>query len=104
MASGLTIRRDVARLVRQLSDEDLAQFQLLASQGPSSPQALAFGMVLRRERQRRLGERVQQMERCLWLSRRRGRCWLLISRNLRQLWRLLCGSLLRYPRRWCCRT
>lgn len=89
MASSQTLGRDVARLVRHLSDEDLAQFQVLAARGPSSPRALAFGLVLRRERQRRLGERVQRMERCLWLSRRRGRCWLAISRALQWLWRLL---------------
>jgi hypothetical protein len=89
MASSQTLGRDVARLVRHLSDDDLAQFQVLASRGPSSPRALAFGMVLRRERQRRLGERVQRMERCLWLSRRRGRCWLALKRGLQRLGRLL---------------
>jgi len=89
MASSQTLGRDVARLVRHLSDEDLAQFQVLAARGPSSPRALAFGLVLRRERQRRLGERVQRMERCLWLSRRRGRCWLVIARALQRLRQLL---------------
>lgn len=89
MASSQTLGRDVARLVRHLSDDDLAQFQVIASRGPSSPRALAFGMVLRRERQRRLGERVQRMERCLWLSRRRGRCWLALTRGLQRLALLL---------------
>lgn len=89
MASSQTLGRDVARLVRHLSDDDLAQFQVLAARGPSSPRALAFGVILRRERQRRLGERVQRMERCLWLSRRRGRCWLAITRGLQRLWLLL---------------
>lgn len=89
MASSQTLGRDVARLVRHLSDDDLAQFQVLAARGPSSPRALAFGVILRRERQRRLGERVQRMERCLWLSRRRGRCWLAIRRGLHWLWWLL---------------
>ncbi|MCS5704835.1 hypothetical protein NZK27_01385 [Synechococcus sp. FGCU-3] len=89
MAPCQTLGRDVARLVRHLSDDDLAQFQVLASRGPSSPRALAFGVILRRERQRRLGERVQRMERCLWLSRRRGRCWLAIRRALQRFWRLL---------------
>ena len=81
-----TLGRDVARLVRQFSDDDLAQFQVIASRSPSSPRTLAFGVMLRRERQRRLGERVQRMERCLWLSRRRGRLWLAITRSLRRLW------------------
>ena len=89
MAPGLTVRRDVARLVRQLSDDDLLQFQVLAARAPSTPRALAFSVVLRRERQRRLGQRVQHMERCLWLSRRRGRCWLMISRSLQRLWCLI---------------
>lgn len=97
MASSQTLGRDVARLVRHLSDDDLAQFQVLASRGPSSPRALAFGMVLRRERQRRLGERVQRMERCLWLSRRRGRCWLALTRGLQRL-----GLLLLQPARRRC--
>ena len=97
MASSQTLGRDVARLVRHLSDDDLAQFQVLASRGPSSPRALAFGMVLRRERQRRLGERVQRMERCLWLSRRRGRCWLAFTRGLQRL-----GLLLLQPARRRC--
>lgn len=83
--SSQTLGRDVARLVRLLSDDDLAQCQAIASRSPSSPRTLAFGVVLRRERQRRLGERVQRMERCLWLSRRRGRLWLAISRSLRRL-------------------
>lgn len=89
MASSQTLGADVSRLVRHLSDDDLAQFQLIAARTPSTPRALAFGLVLRRERQRRLGERVQRMERCLWLSRRRGRCWLAISRGLRRLGLLL---------------
>jgi hypothetical protein len=89
MASSQTLGRDVSRLVRHLSDDDLAQFQVLAARAPSSPRTLAYGMILRRERQRRLGERVQRMERCLWLSRRRGRCWLAISRTWRRLWLLL---------------
>ena len=97
MASSQTLGRDVARLVRHLSDDDLAQFQVLASRGLSSPRALAFGMVLRRERQRRLGERVQRMERCLWLSRRRGRCWLALTRGLQRL-----GLLLLQPARRRC--
>lgn len=81
-----TLGRDVARLVRLLSDDDLAQVQAIVSRSPSSPRTLAFGVVLRRERQRRFGERVQRMERCLWLSRRRGRLWLAITRSLRRLW------------------
>lgn len=85
MVSSPTLGRDVARLVRQLCDDDLLQLQARAAHLPGSPRALAFGLVLRRERQRRLGERVQRMEHCLWLSRRRGRCWLLISRSLRRL-------------------
>lgn len=89
MVTGQTLGRDVARLVRHLSDDDLVQCQLLASRGPASPRTLAFGVVLRRERQRRLGERVQRMERCLWLSRRRGRCWLAFTRALTRLWRSL---------------
>ena len=89
MATCQTLGRDVARLVRQLSDDDLAQFQVIASRSPASPRTLAVGMVLRRERQRRMGERVQRMERCLWLSRRRGRLWLAFTRALRRLGWLL---------------
>ena len=85
MVSSQTLGRDVARLVRQLSDDDLLQLQARAARVPGSPRALAFGLVLHRERQRRLGERVQRMEHCLWLSRRRGRCCLLISQGLRRL-------------------
>jgi hypothetical protein len=98
MAPGLTLGRDVTRLVRHLSDDDLVQFQVLSSRAPTCDRALAFGVILRRERQRRLGERVQRMERCLWLSRRRGRCWLAIRRGfqwsvlrLAQGWRRRCS-------------
>lgn len=89
VSTSQTLGRDVARLVRQLSDDDLAQFQVIASRSPASPRTLAFSMVLRRERQRRMGERVQRMERCLWLSRRRGRLWLAFTRALRRLGWLL---------------
>ncbi len=89
MAPSLTLGRDVARLVRHLSDDDLAQFQLLASCRSAGPRGLAFGVILRRERQRRMGERVQHMERCLWLSRRRGRCWLAFTGLARRTWRLI---------------
>ncbi|MEB3307441.1 MAG: hypothetical protein VKK98_04725 [Cyanobacteriota bacterium] len=89
MAPSLTLGRDVARLVRHLSDDDLAQFQLSASSQPSGPRGVVFGVILHRERQRRLGERVQHMERCLWLSRRRGRCWLAITGLARHTWRRL---------------
>lgn len=98
VSTSQTLGRDVARLVRQLSDDDLAQFQVIASRSPSSPRTLAFGVVLRRERQRRLGERVRRMEHCLWLSRRRGRLWLALTRGLRRL-----GLALRQPSRRRCR-
>lgn len=82
MAFSQILPRDLAKLLRQLSDDDLLQLSLTTAQGPPSCRLLEFGLILRRERQRRLQLRVQQLESCLWLSRRRGRLVLLLKRCL----------------------
>ena len=82
MAFSQILPRDLAKLLRQLSDDDLLQLSLTTAQGPPSCRLLEFGLILRRERQRRLQLRVQQLESCLWLSRRRGRLLLLLKRCL----------------------
>jgi hypothetical protein len=82
MAFSQILPRDLAQLLRQLSDDDLLQLSLTTAQGPPTFRLLEFGLILRRERQRRLLIRVQQLERCLWLSRRRGRLLLLLKRCL----------------------
>ena len=82
MAFSQILPRDLAQLLRQLSDDDLLQLSLTTAQGPPTFRLLEFGLILRRERQRRLLLRVQQLERCLWLSRRRGRLLLLLKRCL----------------------
>ena len=82
MAFSQILPRDLAQLLRQLSDDDLLQLSLTTAQWPPSCRLLEFGLILRRERQRRQQLRVQQLESCLWLSRRRGRLLLLLKRCL----------------------
>ena len=57
MAFSQILPRDLAQLLRQLSDDDLLQLSLTTAQGPPTFRLLEFGLILRRERQRRLLER-----------------------------------------------